>query len=264
MGRALTGLPYYGGKARLAKWITGLLPWDYNSTFVVPFGGQANILLRRDPVENEIYNDLDLRLSNWWESVRKDPDLLGHMVDNTPHSEYEYENAVRIIDDKSYPRVDRAHAFYVLCVQSFAQNLSSLSWKSAYAPNSRNKISKWSSDKVMALSDRFRYVQVFNRPAEKILEKTLSRDYCVIYADPPYISAETDPYNVCELDIPKLSELFSNQKGMVAISGYGDEWNHLGWHRSEKEAKVNSRPNTKAINRLEVLWTNYDPIEVME
>lgn len=46
------------------------------------------------------------------------------------------------------------------------------------------------------------------------------------------------------------------QQGRVAVSGYGDEWDCLGWRRVEKEGLVR-RPNQTARKVVEVLWMNY-------
>ena len=253
-------LPYYGGKSGKGKsdWIASLLPWDKNSTFIVPYGGQAGVLLRRNPVDCEIYNDLDNRLSNWWEVLQSNKDELGHRIEYTPHSEYEYKKACKIIDNLDADPVDRAVSFYVICIQSFAQNLSSFTWGCRYKDSGAQKSGRWKKERVNDLNERFWNVQIFNRPAEKILDKVSGMEHVVIYVDPPYYTASTKPYFVCELDVNNLSVLLKKQKGKVALSGYGSEWDHLGWSRYELKAKASYRPNTKSKERVEVLWTNYD------
>ena len=46
--------------------------------------------------------------------------------------------------------------------------------------------------------------------------------------------------------------------GKVAISGYGDEWNKLGWYRYEKADSFSDIKTAVHSKRVEVLWTNYD------
>ena len=110
------------------------------------------------------------------------------------------------------------------------------------------------------LTDRLRYVQLLNRPAESILERMVENDKAVIYADPPYSTADTTTYNVDAIDKPLLLELFAAQRGKVAISGYNDEWDTLGWERHEEATYTNAgdpdKPN-RDYKRVEVLWTNY-------
>ena len=56
-----------------------------------------------------------------------------------------------------------------------------------------------------------------------------------------------------------MTDLLLVQQGQVAISGYGQEWDHLGWTRSEKESRFVFNGETSiSESRVEVLWMNYD------
>ena len=47
----------------------------------------------------------------------------------------------------------------------------------------------------------------------------------------------------------------------MAISGYENEWEFLGWNRYELEGitrVANKKKGEKATARTEFLWTNYD------
>lgn len=52
---------WVGGKIRLANWILPLIDVPCR-TYVEPFGESAALLLNRDPVEVEVYNDIDSAL----------------------------------------------------------------------------------------------------------------------------------------------------------------------------------------------------------
>ena len=56
--RALTLFGYYGGKARLAKYIAELLDYDNTDVYIEPFGGAGSVLLNKPPHKVEIYSDL--------------------------------------------------------------------------------------------------------------------------------------------------------------------------------------------------------------
>ena len=74
--------------------------------------------------------------------------------------------------------------------------------------------------------------------------------------DPPYADTNNEPYAVVRHDREETADLLKAQRGKVAISGFDDEWDGLGWLRHEREKSVNV---TKArTRRLEVLWTNYE------
>lgn len=249
-------LPWYGGKAGYGKaeWIASLLPWRKDSTYVEPFGGMAGVLLRRAPVKCEIFNDLDGRIVNWWRCVRNYRDELGELVEAMPHSEAEYQWAKGAVDDEAESDLQRALAFYVLATQSISQNLTALDWTVRYDDGNTRR---WKSKRLDALQKRMWDVLLFCRPAEKILSRTSNISKAVIYVDPPYHTAVASNYSICELDIANLTALLESQQGKVAVSGYPGEWNHLGWQRHEREARMSAAAR-KNEPRTEVLWTNYD------
>ena len=45
-----------------------------------------SVLLHRQPVRTEIYNDLDGNVVNWWWAVRNHRQEFGEMVEAMPHS----------------------------------------------------------------------------------------------------------------------------------------------------------------------------------
>ena len=76
---------------------------------------------------------------------------------------------------------------------------------------------------------------------------------------PPYPTATTTPYLHSEVDKGALTDALTRQRGFVAVSGYGDEWEHLGWRR---EVMLSNRTNIKGARgeaRTEVLWLNREP-----
>ena len=78
-------------------------------------------------------------------------------------------------------------------------------------------------------------------------------DSGTIYADPPHPSATTTGYVVRDFDRDGLADVLMAQRGAVGISGYGDEWDVLGWRKVTRPALC------RQINggaRLEVLWLN--------
>ena len=85
----------------------------------------------------------------------------------------------------------------------------------------------------------------------------------VIYVDPPYLTSDTSPYRYNEVDKDKLTEVLLSMQGNVAISGYRNEWDHLGWRKEEYSTiRVHiyskSRGQDHSDERTEVLWMNYE------
>ena len=110
-------------------------------------------------------------------------------------------------------------------------------------------------DTIAALEQRLRYVQLECRDACDLLDRVKDCDYTVIYADPPYPTAVTSPYKQQYFDRARCAELLMAQRGAVGISGYGDEWDRLGWRRVTRPA-LRRQINGGGEARMEVLWLN--------
>ena len=99
--------------------------------------------------------------------------------------------------------------------------------------------------------------QVHNR---HIVNKYKTYNNALLYLDPPYVTAKTSTaYGVSDFDGHALRDaLRSDDIGArIAISGYNDEFDDLGWHKNER--KVISPLSRKRATKYatEVLWTNY-------
>ena len=263
-GRPATGIPYYGGKAKTGKWIASLLPWDWNSIYVEPFGGMAGVLCNREPVKAEVLNDLNDRIINWWRVVRDHPKELIHMLKHTPMSRTEFKWAVQNMDNPAICEIRRALFFQTVVHQSVVCSDKRATWAPRYTLEGGVLGGKrWTNpeDRVNRLAERMRFVQLERRNGLEILDKISHIDKTVVYVDPPYRTANTSAYVHSDVDVDKLTDLLLEQKGFVAISGYRDEWDHLEWYRYEKDTSFAGTHSTKGTDapsgkRTEVLWIN--------
>ena len=249
-------LPYHGGKRGYGKgeWIASNLPWERQSTYVEPFAGMLGVLLARRPVKIELVNDLNERVVNWWRAVRDQPQEFAHLVENTPYSRAEFLWAEENLDNPDIPPIRRALAFHVKIQQGFMHGDGGTGWSVTMSSAVGNR-GLFRGESIIALADRIRAVQLECRDATDILKRIAGFQDAVVYADPPYPTADTSPYTINQVDMKALADLFQAQKGAVAVSGYGSEWDMLGWARVEmaclrRQIKNNSEPRT------EVLWLN--------
>jgi DNA adenine methylase len=90
-------LRYFGGKWLLAPWIISNFPG--HKTYVEPFGGGANVLLRKAPSKFEIYNDIDSNVVNFFRVLREDHRGLARLISLTPFSREEFLLAMEPIED---------------------------------------------------------------------------------------------------------------------------------------------------------------------
>ena len=265
--KTIKPLPYYGGKAGYGKaaWIADLLPWTHNSLYVETHGGQAGVLCAREPVQAEIYNDLDSRAANWHRVLQNQPEDLAWGVECQPHSREIFEDAQKTLQDQYASDLDRAIAYNVVAIQTVSQNMNTkdgrkLSWKRRFSNSGPGSNGRWRMERVFALASRFDRVQIENIDAVDLLDRISSLDYAVIYVDPPYRTANVQAYLHNGVDTESLTHAVQAQAGRVAISGQGSEWDHLGWNRHEKLSSVRSKPwqkQPKTRSVYEFLWTNF-------
>ena len=260
------GLPYYGGKSPgsgRCKWIVGLLGYEKARTYIEPFGGMLGVLCARPRAKVEIVNDLDGNLVNWWLCIRKSTDEMVRRIMSTPWSREVFWGAAKLLDGGGGTAVDRAVAFHVIVEQGL-RHCSAIPDRGEWGIRYRTTgtFSRWRPEHFQALAERLYYVQVEHRPADEILERASGEAMTTVYCDPPYPTTDRRPYAHEELDKDRFLELFRVQKGHVAISGYGDEWDVLGFYRYEYETThsgVGEHVRKGARARTEVLWTNFEP-----
>ena len=257
---SLTGLPYYGGKSPLRKtgpWVASLMPHPQkNQTYVEPFAGMLGVLLCRSPSGSEIANDLDGNLVNWWLCVRDNPEELERKISLTPRSRELFEKSSEQLLNGKSNAIERAVCYHVCISQSIVHGIGKIG-KGTFGVDYKSTPS--GRVDIRALADRMKSVQIENRCALKLLKRISNLGEAVIYCDPPYRTADNTPY-AFTVDSGQLTDLLLAQEGCVAISGYRDEWDHLGWRRHELQISQTIHPIfTSDRDRTEVLWTNYSP-----
>lgn len=269
-------LTYFGGKSpastkKLGPWIASLLPYRVRTLYCEPYAGMLGVLLSRPRCNLEMVNDLDGHVVNWWRIVRERPGDLANLLENTPYAREEFKAAQEELKaGEIEDPLRRAYIYHLAMWQSLPLRYpGKRTWGRRFDGDQINvsdKLLPMQPEVLDALSERLRGVQIENRPAVEILRRTAQEPATVIYADPPYPTADKNGYAIGarELDVDELTEVLKEQRGFVAISGQGEEWDHLGWRREEKEtylsANVVVQEGRQVMpRRTEVLWLNFDP-----
>ena len=258
----LTAMGYYGGKSMAhmsGRGVASVLPTDYKVTYVETHGGMLGVLLSRRECGREIVNDLNERVYNFWRMIRDEPDELERVVRYTPLHESEFRHCKATLDEGD--EIERARKFFVVCKMSmYHADGASGGFGVTYDNKPGRHPPFW--ERVKALNRRVERVTFTCKPAVELLDQMKDRDYAVIYVDPPYPSAKSNAtYGVVQHDLEDTVELLLKQKGRVAISGYGSEWDMLDWHRTEFGVFTMSMQSdgNRRLERTEVVWTNYKP-----
>ena len=230
--------------------------------YVEPFAGMLGVLLQRPRAAVEIANDADENIVTWWRAVRDDPDGLARLVACTPWSRVEFHAARARVADPETPFLERAAAVHTVLRQSMLPGLNkSNTWlrSTAMSANIRRSAFK-DADEIALLAQRIHRVQLECMDGVRLLEQISGDEHAVVYVDPPYRNdtgtSDNSPYGA-DADYDALDAALRAQRGRVAISGYGHDWDALGWERREHRSYFAGPTLNADTSRTEVLWCNF-------
>ncbi|APX98656.1 DNA adenine methylase [Natronorubrum daqingense] len=185
--RSVFGYP--GNKAGLSSWVLEHFP-DHR-TYVEVFGGAAGILANKPPSYNEVYNDVDGDLVQFFDVLRKRGDELAEWCATVPYSREKYGEWSSKWYDGWRPddAVRRAGVFYYLRQVSFNGKYYTpggfaVSTKRNQARTYANQV-----DRLEMFADRFREVVVEHLDWRACVEQWDDEE-TLLYFDPPYPDRE--------------------------------------------------------------------------
>lgn len=253
-------LKYPGAKWGLASWVISFFPEHHS--YLEAFLGSAGILCNKPRSNIETVNDLDGEVINLFDCICSDPERLAREIYYTPYARKIYEEAyISVPTDK----FDRAKNFFIRCNMGhgFRTNGEKVGWKNDVQSREKAYAAKsWCElpERLLEVAERFRGVQIDNRPAAELIPR-FNHSSVLIYCDPPYLlGTRHGKQYKCEMtdkDHSDLLEVLKAHKGPALISGYeSDLYNSAlqGWHKEYTTAY--SQVMSK---KREVLWMNYDP-----
>ena len=275
--------PYFGGKSLIGSngvgaWILSLLPpVEPGQTYAEPFAGALSILLARPRAFNEVANDLDLKVYNFWQVLQRQPAELARRLRATPHSRETQREAWRILStEPDAEPILRAWAFVALAGQAVMGRTNGVMWSKSSGFNAASGRAVaigngWRSvvdnAAAAALAERMDGVSLENKDGVEVAEYFGRNPRAVIYCDPPY--ARGSYGYEAEANLYQLAEVLTETKARVALSGYPDcpygSLERAGWRRLEKEIIITTpeKPG-ETQSRVECLWINYEPAETAD
>ncbi|MDQ2806891.1 MAG: DNA adenine methylase [Chloroflexota bacterium] len=272
--KKLIAFGWYGGKFSHLDWLLPLLPACHH--YCEPFAGSGAVLLNRSPSPVETYNDLDGEVVNFFRVLRTEKAGLIEAIGLTPFAREEFSLACAL--DPALPPLERARRFYVRARQvrtGLAQRASLGRWancKETSRAGMSGVVSRWlgAVTDLPAIAERLLRVQIENRPATDVI-RLYDAPRTLFYVDPPYVHAtrgdsKAYSHEMSDGDHQELAALLNTVQGRVAISNYDCTlMNTLyptpRWHKTVGAARtIHSTKDT----RREVLWTNYDPMGLLE
>ena len=271
-GSAKSPFGYFGAKQRLAPRIARMLP--PHNAWVEAFCGSAAVTMAKKPAPIEIINDADGQVFNVFRQLRRKPSKLIRLVELTPYSRQEFEEAFK--QNSSTDKLEEARRFLVASMMTVngaaASNgsgvkYSGFSYSQAYTRNGQEaRVSRWNSmpERLAKVVKRLRGVRIENRDARELLKMFLKRPATLVYLDPPYLTERNHGYKVDAKEKgfhKELLKLCCKAKCMVLVSGYDNPlYNKYltkarGWTRTA--IKTHTRDTKgKDLYRTEILWKN--------
>lgn len=273
--RLTNPLKYHGWKFYLAKKVIQSFPAHQN--YVEPFAGGLSVLLSKRTQEiNEVVNDVDKNLSNFW-SVLQGVDSFGSLIrlcQSTPFSEIEWDNAdihhfiFPGADDYVSAREVRAWQFFVWCRQSLAGRMDCFSsiTKSRTRRGMNEQVSGWLSaiDGLPEVHERLKRVLILNRDYNQVIQ-LMDNKKTLFYLDPPYppstrVSQEVYAHDMSEEQHMELLDLICHCEAKICISSYA---NHLydgklsGWNRKDFDIANHAAGGSTKRRMTESIYMNY-------
>jgi len=260
-------IKYFGGKGTMFNKIIEYFPKreEYN-TYIEPFGGSYSIGLKKDPVEIEIYNDMEQNVYSLYK-VLSDPDMyrvFKERCDLALYSEDLRSEFKESMKRNDLPMIERAFCFFYV-------NRTSHNGVGGFSRNTyiRRGMSKSISDflssidRLDELHDRLSRVIVTNTDGMGLIRK-YNAPNIFIYCDPPYDqSTRTSTRYAVDMDrnghIDFLDTIIAS-KSKILVSGYDcelyDRLSTNGFKKVSFDVKTidgNFKPKTKT----EYLFYNY-------
>jgi DNA adenine methylase len=272
-------VPWFGGKARMAKTIAGRLP--SHKFYVEPFGGAAGVLMAKSPSFVEIYNDLHSGIVSLFRVVRDQVkrEKLINLLELTPYSREEWRYCNDTWETET-DEIEKARKVYTTLYQNFVGKTTGGSWGFGGKRCDENKAQTFynSLENILAVSSRLKNVLIENNPALSVMTQWDSPE-TLIYADPPYLPETRSPaalkaykHEMNDSQHNELLDFFLNAKSKIIISGYPSNLyittlENAGWKREDFQAiassaiqSANNGLKGKPVNtfiRTECLW--YSP-----
>lgn len=241
-------LRFYGSGWTRAGWTVNHMP--PHSVYCEPCFGAGGVLLHKTPCKLEIANDIDGRVTNFFQVLRSDPQRLVEAVNLTPWHEGDYRQALETAADP----IEDARRFFLTCWASIkggpAARPADFRWQKKLTRRSAAVRDVANLGHLLAAADRLKNVQFLTRDALDVIAK-MQGTGALIYFDPPYLAStrtrttggyRVEPDNAWHA---AAADQLRKHNGPVIVSGYASTlyaslYEAYGWRRVDRRQRTNS------------------------
>lgn len=247
-------LPYIGGKRRIARRLTALIP--EHTTYVEAFAGGAQVFFHKPRSQVEVLNDRDGEVANFFRVTQRHPGELARLL--------RFQPAARLIfdDHKRQPSetltdIERAARFFYLQKNSWSGIRARPHFHYAVTkPNNHNPLTL--PKKFIEAADRLARVQIEQLSYEEVLRR-YDRPTTFFYLDPPYVGVDLYHHNFTDRQFRQLADQLANLQGRFLLS-INDCHKARVWFRAFKRLEVTfTYTSLKNAGQFrELLFANYE------
>lgn len=269
-----TPLKYYGSKNNLSPLLLNFIPEHY--TYVEPFFGAGALYFAKEPSPNEIINDKNDFVVNFFRVLQNKEqfeDFL-HRITYTLYAQSEFKRAGEIYKNPhNYSPVEKAWAAYVIGLMSFSYTWDLHSFAVHKKKNIAARVYQNKNNQLLKKIEHNRLKNTIITATDALDTLRLyDSEKAFFYLDPPYINGQPGrnytPYTLEEFEelLQKLTQL----KGKFLLSHYPhpllDKYvQQNNWHMEQIQMYKASTQRAKDMRKkvkIECLIYNYpSPLE---
>lgn len=261
-------LSYYGGKAKMLKHIMPLIP--SHKIYIEPFLGGGSVFWAKGPSFQEVLNDTNDNVINFYDILMNEPSALATMVGQTLYSETMHSKAYYIYQNPYwFNPIERAWAIWMITNFSFANKIGG-GWKFDTGSDGSHIGVTFARKQIemrqMVFTKRLESVILSNRDANQVLSTWNLLDVFA-YLDPPYPESDQGHYKGYTIDmLMETVELLKKYKGKFMLSNYAHPKlikvaKKQGWTIESFGMRLSVKVGE--WRKTEVLIMNYQPLNKM-
>jgi DNA adenine methylase len=256
-----TPLTYYGGKQQLSTAILKLIP--EHKIYVEPFAGGAAIFFTKEPSENEVINDTNGELINFYEVLKRNFPALQQEIEISLHSRKLHHQAeVVYANPDMFDRVKRAWAIWMLANSSYGAKLDG---SFGYCRSGKTSIRLNRKREAFGLDYAVRLQNTTIECCDALrIIKSRDTPETFFYCDPPYVGTDQGHYDgYSQEDFDRLLAILAGIQGKFLLSSYRNPAltaciEKHGWENLEIRMNLPmASRNQNKRQKIEVLTANY-------
>ncbi|MDD3474384.1 MAG: DNA adenine methylase [Candidatus Dojkabacteria bacterium] len=185
-------LSWIGGKSQSAKRIVSLM--SEHGCYCEVFFGAGWIFFEKKPSKDEVINDINSELINFYRVIQRDCDKFKAREKYEMYSRelyYEYLQDFYSGKHKSLDNVEKAFRFFYLIKAAFASKFGS---GFAFGSNRQSSVAFFNQFKELdGITKRLKNATIDNRDFEDVI-KSYDSERTLFMCDPPYMKSDNSDY----------------------------------------------------------------------